>query len=183
MAEYTMNASGINQEDLVDFLVALKTKMDGVCAKLDLDGGVTDTDYAAVVGALLIIPSYIQQTGPKCIHNDGAVVEYLDLWRSTFATLLAKLDADGGVTDTDYASLWAVTDVIGGRASDGLQANTMPQGPLVYFLQNIITNWNGALAKMDADLTDTDYVALWGLNALLVDATGCEPRPASHGAY
>lgn len=182
MSEATLYGNGVNQEDLVDLLALLKTNMDGVCAKLDLDGGVGDTNYAALVSSLLIIPSGIQTTDTKSIRDEGEIVDYLQLYITQFAVLTAKLDADGTVTDTDYAALWNISDVVNGQASDGIQKPGIYQGSLIRLLNTIVTNWNGLLAKIDLDATGTDYVALWGITDD-IDEAGTEDRPLSHGNY
>ncbi len=52
------------------------------------------------------------------------------------------------------------------------------QGDLVYLLNEIVTNFNAALAKLDADggVTDTDYVEDCGIDVtasgVIIDTTG-----------
>lgn len=83
-------------------------------AKLDADGGVTDTNYGSTLAP----------------RSDADVL-------TQFTALLAKLDLDGGVTPTDFASTLAAT------------AATLP------------TQFTALLAKLDGagGVTDTDYAA------------------------
>ena len=184
MAENTIYGNGINQEDLVALLVLFKTNLDGLCAKLDLDGGVADTNYAALVSALLVIPDTIQQTDPFCIRDQGELINYLQLFITQWAVLTAKLDLDGTVNDTDYASLWNITDVIDGQASDGIQQAGLYQGSLVRLLNTIITNFNGLLTKLDNDtgVSGTNFNSLWAITDE-VDETGTVDRPLSNNNY
>ena len=45
--------NGVSQATLMEYLIHLQGVVDGICAKLDDDGGVTDTDYQALVQAQL----------------------------------------------------------------------------------------------------------------------------------
>ena len=45
--------SGVSQATLMEYLIHLQGVVDGIAAKLDDDGGVTDTDYQAKVQASL----------------------------------------------------------------------------------------------------------------------------------
>lgn len=93
----------------------------GITAKLDADGGVTATDYAAT-------------TNPAS-NSLTAVAAAIRL-------LTAKLDAGAGVTDTNYAALW---------------------NPTTITIATLKAAINGINAKLDADagVTDTDYASVW----------------------
>ena len=69
--------------------------------------------------------------------------------------ITAKLDADAGVTDTNYTALWTPTAIAGVNAAD----NGTPANDLGIMRKSII----GILLKLDADggVTDTNYTALW----------------------
>ncbi len=89
----------------------------------------------------------------------GDLVTLLKLIQTNFNGINAKLDADAGVTDTDYASLWDLSnpDVTVEAAGTGLgNANTYE------FIKEFFTNYNGVMAKLNADATvnDTDYATL-----------------------
>lgn len=69
--------------------------------------------------------------------------------------ITAKLDADAGVTDTNYTALWTPVAVAPVNAADnGVPANAVSQ-----MYASIV----GILLKLDADagVTDTNYTALW----------------------
>ena len=103
---------------------AIYTAILGITAKLDSDGGITDTDHAALWNPTTATLAALRTAiiGLLAKLDDGVGVtgtDYEALWTpgaATFAALktsingfTAKLDADGGVTDTDYASTWATT--------------------------------------------------------------------------
>lgn len=103
---------------------AIMTALLGITAKLDSDGGVTDTDHASLW------------------NPTTATVAAL---RTSIVGLLAKLDAGEGVTGTNYAALWTPVATVAG----------------------LIASINGITAKLDADggVTDTDYAATWATTA------------------
>lgn len=103
---------------------AIYTALLGINAKLDADGGVTPTDFAATCNpasaSLAALNTSIVALVAKLDVSAGVTdVNYASLWTpgaSTFAAfktsingITAKLDADAGVTDTDYAATWATT--------------------------------------------------------------------------
>lgn len=108
---------------------AIFASLNGILAKLDSDGGVTATDYAATcapAGATLAqLETSLELLTAKLDAGAGVTdTDFAALWNiptgtSPTAALLkasvnginAKLDADGGVTDTDYAAIWNVTNV------------------------------------------------------------------------
>lgn len=63
----------------------------GICAKLDLDTGVTDTNYGALWGSPAATAVSI---------------------KAAIAGINAKLDLDAGVTDTNFAALWNASIVL-----------------------------------------------------------------------
>lgn len=100
---------------------SLKLSVIGIAAKLDADGGVTDTNYAALwtpaSNTYTAIQTALRGLLAKLDADAGVTdTNYLSLWNPTAATqaalrasivgLVAKLDLDGGVTDVDYASTW-----------------------------------------------------------------------------
>lgn len=89
--------------------------------------------------------------------NQADLVSLLVLMRTNFLGLTAKLDADGGVADTNYGSLWnpafPSTDI-------SVNGNGIcHQGVVLNYLKLLRTNFNAVLTKLDADGTvnDTDY--------------------------
>lgn len=98
-----------SQGDIVTFLNNVIAGIAGVNAKLDADGTVNDTNFAALWDITDVVGGandMIQDAG----INQSALVNLLNDIIATIAGINAKLDADDGVTDTDYASLWDITD-------------------------------------------------------------------------
>lgn len=106
---------------LVTLATALKTKRNLFVTKLDADSRVTDTDYAslhttAAAAASTVCVEFAQ--GGAVLHSDDAVkfrtvlqalITLLNEMRTDHNAVNAKLDADGGVGGTDYASLWNIS--------------------------------------------------------------------------
>lgn len=169
-----MRGTGINQADLISFLNLIRTNFVAVTAKLDLDGGVSDTNYASLEN--FTVPVGIGAVG---IFNQGAVLDYLKTVRTKMNALLVKLDADGTVNSTDYNATYSIASLIDNLALGSLTQAGVYEGALVKWFDNYITKWNLALAHLDADsgVTDTNYAALWAISTTLVDATGCVNKP------
>lgn len=106
---------------------ALQEALRGINAKLDADGGVTDTNYAALwnpaSSSISDLAASIRGITAKLDLDAGVTdVTYASLWNPTSETqaalrasivgILAKLDADGGVTDADYAATWTPAALI-----------------------------------------------------------------------
>lgn len=166
--------NGLNVYDLVDLISLIKTNFNGVLAKLDLDAQVADTNYASTLS--LSIPDGIQLTDAKCILHQGLVITFLQSVVTNFNALLAKLDADATVTQTNYVALLAMTDTVGDDKIDSLLDIGIKQSALVNFLDTFITKFNALNAKMDTDNGDTNYAALWNITDN-VDEAGTVARP------
>lgn len=166
--------NGIKQGDLVDLLSSIKTKFNAILTKLDGDTGVTGTDFNSLWAVSL--PSGITTTEAKGIRDQGQVVTFLDTFITNFNAVLAKLDLDGGVADTNYASLWALTDVVDG-SRDGIKQIGLFQSSLVKLLDNIIANIAGLNAKIDLDGTVnlTNYASACNVTDN-VDSSGTQQR-------
>lgn len=166
--------NGIKQGDLVDLLSSIKTKFNAILTKLDGDSQVSDTDYSSTLA--LTLTDGIVTTDPKAIRDQGVVVTYLDLVITKFNALLAKLDLDGGVSGTNYASLWAITDVVDG-SRDGIKQIGLYQSSLVNLLDTIITNIAAVNAKLDADggVNLTNYASACNVTDN-VDSSGTQQR-------
>lgn len=149
-----ISANGMHQKDLVAQLTELETQWNAILTKLDNDGGVTDTDYNAL-GAIDLNNTVV---GSKGLSQDF-IVSVLDSFVTKFNTILAKLDDDGGVADTNYEALWAITDVVNAGSAFTIAGNKnvavdnrgMNQGALYDLLNTVVTNVNGLNAKLDAD--------------------------------
>lgn len=104
----------------------IKADHNDVLAKLDLDSGVTDTNYAATrtvaAADVAALPATLGQGGSFLHGNDGIATRLILEALRTLANeikadhngLVAKLDLDGGgggVTDTDYGAVTATDEV------------------------------------------------------------------------
>lgn len=143
---------GIDQYDLVTLLRLIKTNFNALLAKLDADGGVADTNYAAL-WALTLPGANIEATGTGIGNAD--VIDFLAQAYTNYNGVIAKLNADGGVTDTNYAVL---TSLVGEKLAIFAGIN---QTDLITALQTFITGIATLTAKLDADggVTDTNYAA------------------------
>lgn len=173
MAE-VIRGTGINQADLISLLTLIRTNFLGLTAKLDLDGGVADTDYASANN--FAAAAGIDTTG---IFHQGSVLDYLKTVRTKYNAVLTKLDADGTVNSTDYNSAGAMTDLIDNLANGSLTQAGKYEGSLVKWLDTYIGKWNATLTKLDGDsgVSGTNFNSLWAISAALVDATGCVSKP------
>lgn len=156
--------AGVNQGDLVDLFVLFKTNFAGVTAKLDLDGGVSDTDYASTLS--LSLPAGIKTSGAKAIKDQGQIYNYLILVRVEFNALLAKLDLDGTVNQTDFVSTYAMPSL-------KIRPAGMDQGQIINICNSYLTKFNLMLAHLDTDsgVSGTNYASLWAISDT-VDETG-----------
>lgn len=157
--------NGIQQQDLTDLILAIKNSVSGITAKLDADAGVTDVNYTSLWP--LAVPSGIQTTGVKAIHNQGEVYTFIRNAIAAINGIVAKLDLDAGVADTNYGALWAISGItVGVSATDSFFPAGQFQSALIYFLDRIVKSINGVTAKLDADgtVTDTNFGALWAIS-------------------
>lgn len=105
---------GIDNSQIYNFLLDYQTKWNAICAHLDADSGVVDTNYTALWGLGTIIGGspgighHIDSNG----INQGDLLFYLNKIIVNMAGVNAKLAADAGVTDADYSAACNITDVI-----------------------------------------------------------------------
>ena len=133
--------NGVFQGAVVTLLGTIKTKVNALNAKLDADGGVSGTNYASLWNLAALDANQISQGG----LNQPALYTRLALIVTNWSGILAKLDADGGVTDTNYAALGTVS--LGAT----VKGTGISQGDIVSFLDSFITKFNATLTKLDAD--------------------------------
>lgn len=186
MAE--IKSDGVFQGDLVSFLTKavtlaneIKTDHNGMLAKLDADGGVTGTDYESLHAT--DAASLSLTVGLDILRSDGIHQGDLDIFLDNLITLanelktdhnavLAKLDADTGVTDTNYASLHTTAAAalsapnITGTGIDWVDVFTLISAALT-LLNELKADHNGVTSKLDADtlVADTNYNALHAVAA------------------
>lgn len=133
--------NGVFQGAVATLLNTFRTKFNAMNAKLDADGGVTDTDYAALWNVGAIDPNQISQGG----INQPALYTRIALIKTNFNAVLAKLDLDAGVGNTNYAALWNMS------INATVKGTGIGQKDLVQFLDQMILNFNSVLTKLDAD--------------------------------
>lgn len=143
-----VKSNGLNEGDLVTRLQTFITNHNAVNAKLDLDGGVSDTDFAALwnITALNSDPTGDPGIAERGI-NDADLLTLFRLIVTNFNARNAKLDLDGTVAGTDYAALWNLTM----PANIGAEGTGIGQQEKTDLLELIITNHNGLMAKFDLD--------------------------------
>lgn len=189
--EAQIKPGGMSQRNLVDLLYMVIAAIQGICQKLDDDGGVPMTDYEANVftaifnGAIedsrgnTIINAVsgkedrffiINPTGVDDRSLNEIVYQIFDMWE----TLTEQLDADV-LTDSTYEALcytalytWIVENCKGSQLGNGTAYYFRPGGMLnkdqmVDLLYQIVNSIETLTEQLDADgtVTDTDYEALW----------------------
>jgi len=166
----TIFGSGVDQSDLVTFLADIATKHNATLALLDADTGVTATDY--VSGQTITFPTTTIQAGG--IYSQGSVITYLQDVITKNNAVLAKLDADGAITATDWGTTGDITDVIDSNTAGNIYQDGLNQSQLVNLLQTIITQFAATTAKLDADgdINTATYVATGALTDT-IDNSGC----------
>ena len=104
---------GLNQKELVDALGMIVRSINGIAAKLDSDGGVTDVDYEANAYTAIIKNIITDSKGNRtgAVGNniidpvgvgDKALNDSMYQITNAFETLTEQLDADGGITATTF---------------------------------------------------------------------------------
>jgi len=167
-----LSGRGLNQDELCDLLVLLRTNALALTAALDADDGVGSTNYTATF--TFALPARFDK---GFIWHQGKLMEVLQNFTTKWNAMLAIADLDATLTDTDYASTCGIADYINDRATGDLLNAGYYEGALVKWLDTALTKFNAALAKFDADLGDTDYVGDHGITAsTYVDATGARIR-------
>lgn len=124
---------------------------------------VTDTDFVStlavtdVVDSATVLPAngLIKKTG----LNQGDLYALISSIITNFNATNAKLDADAGVNDTDYATNGNLSAV--GAAGYKLTKNGMHQADLITCLTAMATQFAVVTAQLDSDtgVTDTDYAS------------------------
>ena len=145
-----LSANGMRQKDLVATLTEVEANWNGILAKLDADGGVNDTDYAAN-GAVDLNNTVVGSLG---LGQDD-YVSLLDSFITNFNTILTQIDSDSGVADTDYSATLIITDVV--NSGSVVDRNTAvknagtSQIALFALLSTVVTQVAALNAKLDAD--------------------------------
>ncbi len=194
---------------LVTLANEIKTDHAALVAKLDLDGGAADTNYAALHGigatAASAVPGTLGQAG-SFLHGDDGVRTRLILEslrtlaneaKAEHNAVRTKLDADGTVTDTDYASVVATDEVQivtidatagtftltwGGDTTDAIAegasaaaVQTALEGLAGISIGDVVVTGSAGgpyTVTFGGNLADEDVAALTGSGALLTKAVG-----------
>lgn len=124
---------------------AIYNSIVGINAKLDADAGVTDTNYGALWNPVAVTTGTGGPTSTPPYDVAPQAASSLTLMQASIIGILAKLDADAGVTDTNYTALWK---------------------PGAATVAALVASIAGFTAKLDADagVTDTNYNALWAVS-------------------
>lgn len=196
--EAQIKPTGMKQGDLVNLLYQVVYSIKGICAKLDDDATVTDTDYEANVYTAIFNGSITDDKGnnlnnqvstavdryfmitPTGLTN-GALIELLYQIFDMVETLTEQLDADTGVADTDYEAncytalfTWIVENCKGSQLGNGttfyFRNGSENRKELVNLLYQIVNAIETLTEQLDADgtVTDTDYEALWFTATILM---------------
>jgi len=196
--EAQIKPTGMRQGDLVNLLYQVVYSIKGICAKLDDDATVTDTDYEANVYTAIFNGSITDDKGnnlnnqvstavdryfmitPTGLTN-GALIELLYQIFDMVETLTEQLDADTGVADTDYEAncytalfTWIVENCKGSQLGNGttfyFRNGSENRKELVNLLYQIVNAIETLTEQLDADgtVTDTDYEALWFTATILM---------------
>ena len=185
MAEIKSN--GLFQGDLITFIdntitmmTEFKTDFNATLAKLDADVLVGDTNYVSTTQITASVPSRAATIRKDGIHQGdlytliSSLASFASTCATKYAALLAKLDADGGVNLTTYASGNPVTSTTP-SASD-LSGTGLGKAKAINFVlalsaffTELKADYNAVLAKLDTDtgVTDTNYAATNPVSASL----------------
>lgn len=142
-----LSNAGMLQKDLYAQLLELETNFNGILTKLDADSGVSDENYNSLYS--IDLNDLASANG----LSQDIIVSLLDDFVSDFNDTLTKLDSDSGVSDTNYNSVLALTDVVNNDKgmSTAVDDNGITQQALYTLLNNIDTNVDALNAKLDAD--------------------------------
>lgn len=182
--------TGMNQKELVDLLYMILYSIQGICAKLDDDGGVPLTTYEANCFTAIFNCAITTSTGDFISNQvstksrfftnvapygikDSALVEILYDILDSLETLTEQLDADT-LTGSNFEAL-CYTALISHKVRNqrgntvGVGSYTfnpngvMNQRQLIDFLYEILNCLETLTEKLDLDgtVTDTNYEALW----------------------
>jgi hypothetical protein len=196
--EAQIKPGGMDQRAIVNLLYQVVASIKGICAKLDDDGGVTDTDHEANVYTAIFNGEITDGRG-NTLRNlvtaaedrycsispagitPAALTELLYQIFDMLETLTEQLDAGEGVTDTDYEAkcytakiLWIIENVKGSVLGNGtafyIRPGSIPESILVEVFYNLVDAIETLTEQLDADagVTDTNYEALWFTATILM---------------
>ncbi len=155
---------GLNQKELISLVVMLLRSLQGIAAKLDDDGGVTDQDYEANAITALINLSTQDHFGNRFSnaaaasssledhhvlepagYSAPALLAFLYQFTNAFETLCEQLDGDGGITAVTWEAncytakfLHIVENERGNQLGNGTAYYFRPGG---VFPQDELVDW------------------------------------------
>ena len=196
--EAQIKPTGMSRRNLVDLLYMIVTAIQGICQKLDDDGGVTLTTYETNVFTAIFSGSIEDSRGNYIMNrvstaddrffiitptgiDDRALLECLYQIFDMMETLTEQCDTDA-LGDSTYEALcytalytWIVENVKGSQLGNGTVFYFRPGGvfvqkELVDLLYQIVNSIETLTEQLDADgtVTDTDYEALWFTATILM---------------
>lgn len=176
---------GYSQKSLFELLLKIQVNWDTAMASLDDSGGVAKTDYEALAGIGPLGGDYKSSfatsaiglalgLGHKATVNISSrgtgvkeVAIFCQALATQFAACTANLDADGTLTDTNYAStldidftaktgwvppLATTTPFDITNPASKIKTKAIDQGALVDFLNSAVTKINALWVKLDGDV-------------------------------
>lgn len=171
--ESVPHRSALNTAGMATLLNELAADHNGALVKLDADGTVNDTDYAATLSvSTALMPNaasvHVHQGGSYSHGDDAArlkrttgVAGLHDL-KTKHNALLAKLDADTGVTATDHVDAARTVAAFSAHAGDLGQGGSSTHGDAgvafrrglegrVALANELKAKHNALMTKLDAD--------------------------------
>ena len=188
--EAQIKPTGMSQRNLVDLLYMVVYSLQGICKKLDDDGGVPLETYEANVITAILNGSIEDSRGNYIMNrvsakddrffiitpnglDNKALLECLYQIFDMMETLTEQLDTDT-LTDSTYEALcytalylWIIENCKGDQLGNGttfyFRAGAENRKELVDLLYQIVNSIETMTEQLDADgtVTDTDYEALW----------------------
>lgn len=149
-ANLAVDNRGMNQGALYTLLNNVATNWNLLMAKLEADGAASTTYTPNNLLTTLASQGYGLTN--KGMHQKD-LINQLSEMESKFNAVVALLDADTGVTLTDYAT---VTSAVGTGAALNLNDTVigsygLDQAKLVSFLDDYIAKFNALLGNLDID--------------------------------
>ena len=187
--------TGMDQGAEVDLLYQIMASIQGICTKLDADGGVPLTTYLANCYTAIFTIDITDTKGntlrnggryyisPRGIGDDARVELLYEIFNA-WETLTEQLDTDA-LTDSTYEALCytakflgIVTNKAGSSLGNGTAYYFGPvsagdMGHRVDLYYNIVDAIETLTEQLDGDgtVTDTNYEALWFTAVVLTKIT------------
>uniref|UniRef100_A0A6M3KUN1 Uncharacterized protein n=1 Tax=viral metagenome TaxID=1070528 RepID=A0A6M3KUN1_9ZZZZ len=195
--EAQIKPTGMSQRNLVDLLYMIVSSIQGVCTKLDADGGVPLTTYVANCYTAIFNGSIEDSRGNYIMNrvsakddrffiitptglDNKALFECLYQIFDMMETLTEQLDTDT-LTDSTYEALcytalylWIIENCKGDQLGNGtsfyFRAASENRKELVDLLYAIVNSIETLTEQLDLDgtVTDITYESLWFTATILM---------------